>query len=358
MSEPPLSPRTFLAPADASPPHPPDLEVGTEPRRPTRTQALCLFLFVLLGFQFGAYLVIWFLRLFFKLNNNWVMPINDLAQVLFIAVPSLLFCLLFRYDLRSTLSLHPTSWKGMGLSVLVGLSVWLPANFLAVLFNLLLEQLGPVAPQLPSPTNQFQAILYLPSVILVPAICEELLNRGVLQRAFGGHGLRRTVVSIAILFGVFHLGISTIVYTTILGGVLAYVIYQTGSLYNSMIVHATANAVSTVLLVGSYFFSAPKQAISLDKAPAPSSLANSDNTGAGLLGLAILILIPISYQVLRRALRALPLGPHAEAASQPAPQAQQSRRQWLVEVLVTAVVGIVFAVFAAYELHAILYPRG
>ncbi len=356
MSEPQSPPSILPVPAAVLLPTP-DLAKEAASRRPTRAQALALFLLVLLGFQFGAYLIIWFLRLFFKLNSNWVMPINDLAQVLFIAVPSLLFCLLFRYDLRSTLSLYPTSWKGVGLSVLIGLSVWLPANFIAVLFNLLLEQLGPVAPQLPSPSNQFQALLYLPSVILVPAVCEELLNRGVLQRAFGGRGLLRTVSSIAILFGVFHLGVSTLVYTTILGGVLAYVVYQTGSLYNSMIVHATANAVSTVLLVGSYFFSAPKQAISLDKAPAPSALANSDNTGAGLLGFAILILIPISYQVLRRALRALPLGPHAEAASQPAPQAKQSRRQGLAEVLVTALVGIVFAVFAAYELYAILYPR-
>jgi len=75
-----------------------------------------------------------------------------------------------------------------------------------------------------------------------PAICEELLFRGILlQGALGKVSPSWAVLITGLLFGLFHLDPYRFVGTTVLGFIMAYVALRASSLLASMVYHAANN---------------------------------------------------------------------------------------------------------------------
>jgi sodium transport system permease protein len=76
-----------------------------------------------------------------------------------------------------------------------------------------------------------------------PAICEELLWRGAFQGELEPRGRAlRTALTVGIFFGLFHLSAYRIVPTAIVGCILAWVRYRTGSIFPCMLVHGLYNS--------------------------------------------------------------------------------------------------------------------
>lgn len=80
------------------------------------------------------------------------------------------------------------------------------------------------------------------SLAVVPAACEEVLFRGFILSRFintghPGHALTMT----ALLFGIFHRSLATLLITSLAGFLLCFIVWRTGSLYNAMVAHATVN---------------------------------------------------------------------------------------------------------------------
>ncbi len=89
---------------------------------------------------------------------------------------------------------------------------------------------------------------------VVPAVFEELFFRGMLFQALrGALSPWKTILATAVMFGVFHLittsglGISRLVPTTLMGIVLGWVCYRSGSVLPGMILHAIHNAAALSL---------------------------------------------------------------------------------------------------------------
>ena len=81
-------------------------------------------------------------------------------------------------------------------------------------------------------------------VAFAPAICEEMLFRGFVFSGFKNSYKKWTAIIIsAIIFGVFHTSLIRLIPTAILGGVFAYLVYSTGSLFSSMICHCFNNGI-------------------------------------------------------------------------------------------------------------------
>jgi len=92
---------------------------------------------------------------------------------------------------------------------------------------------------------ELAALLFV--VALTPAICEETFFRGFAQRTFERTVGVKSVVIMGITFGLFHmqpLGLFTL---SVLGVVLGYFYYQSGSLLPSMAAHFTNNALVILL---------------------------------------------------------------------------------------------------------------
>lgn len=85
------------------------------------------------------------------------------------------------------------------------------------------------------------------ALAVTPALCEELLFRGYVQRQFErGLGVVAGIVVSGVLFGLFHLSILQAIPLSVLGIYLAYVVWRTGSLWTGIAVHFANNAISVV----------------------------------------------------------------------------------------------------------------
>jgi len=90
----------------------------------------------------------------------------------------------------------------------------------------------------------WQLLMY---IAVLPAICEELLFRGVLL-----NGLKRRlrpaalVVVVGIIFGLFHVSLYRIAPTAALGMVLTVIAIMTGSVFPGMVMHAGNNALGVL----------------------------------------------------------------------------------------------------------------
>lgn len=85
-------------------------------------------------------------------------------------------------------------------------------------------------------------------VAAAPAVCEEMLFRGFVYHSMKAR--YRTSVAIgtvAVLFGIYHMSLVKFIPTGLLGLVLCYVVYKTGSIYPSMMMHFINNAFSVLV---------------------------------------------------------------------------------------------------------------
>jgi len=134
---------------------------------------------------------------------------------------------------------------------------------------------------------------------LTPALCEELLFRGYIQRqAERSLGVVWGIVITGLIFGLFHLRPTQAIPLSVLGIYLAYITWRTGSLWPAMAVHFANNGFAVIL--GAYV--KPGSGISLpdiDKMTMPWYLV------VVALGIFVLLIIVMNKEA-REIIGALP----------------------------------------------------
>ena len=87
---------------------------------------------------------------------------------------------------------------------------------------------------------------------LVPAICEEVLYRGYILRAFEkSWGIWAAILVSGLLFGLYHVQLSNLLPLAGIGILLAYITYVSESIYPAMLAHLINNGGS--VLVATYY---------------------------------------------------------------------------------------------------------
>jgi sodium transport system permease protein len=177
------------------------------------------------------------------------------SQWLFLAVPALLLVALGRYSARETLAWRRPTRRAIGGALLVAAGGMPIGMLIGWLQGFVLEM--PV--EFLEALRQFATadspgrLLWLLLVIAVtPAICEELVFRGVLLQ---GLGTRLppwgTIAASALVFAAFHLSTETVIRflpTLWLGLLFGYVVWRTRSIATSMLMHAFNNGAVVLLL--------------------------------------------------------------------------------------------------------------
>lgn len=200
-----------------------------------------LFTIILLWFFFTFVYSI--LHSFFSFENpNGYLQLIYL-QIFTIMIPSILYLYPKNIDITETFLIHKIDRKNILLLVGLGVCLQYIGRILNSLMVLLLESFGMNSPvsTLEVPTTFGTMLLALFAVVLVPAVMEELLMRGVVLHAYLWRGSKSAVAASAFLFGILHLDIRSLFSTILLGAVLAYVVLQTGSIWAGMILHVVNN---------------------------------------------------------------------------------------------------------------------
>jgi len=205
-----------------------------------------------------------------------------LTQYGFFLLPATGLVLLFGFSARETLALRLPSPRGALAAVVLGLSAW------AVAIGFLLR-LVPVPESLAKGLGDFLLLNGRPFYVvfllfaLTPAICEELLFRGLLFSGLRRLGPAAAVTISALLFGLAHASVYRLLPTAFLGVVIGVTRRCTRSILPGMIIHALNNGLALALL----YYSPPWAGDLLAKGTLPWSLTLG---GTAVFAIGLLLL--------------------------------------------------------------------
>ena len=154
-----------------------------------------------------------------------------------------------KFPLAQTFSLRRPHWRSLVGSGLVGLSVSVALAGLVLRWTpppeALLRELQELLQLGGKPAPLWKLWLV---VALTPALCEETFFRGLMLSGLRRWGGWAAIGISALLFGLLHGSIYRLLPTFILGLVLGYAVWRSGSLYCSILIHALNNGLIVTLV--------------------------------------------------------------------------------------------------------------
>jgi len=170
------------------------------------------------------------------------------TQVGFFLLPALALAWSKGFQWRPTFSLRPLGLAGLAGCILIGVSAWTVGG------GLLIRVLPP--PE--SLVKALEKLLVLDDksaplwqvwvfIALLPAVCEEMLFRGLILSGFRPMGKWPAIAATGLLFGLAHASIYRLLPTLFLGIVFGWVVWRTGSVLAGMICHMLNNGLMATL---------------------------------------------------------------------------------------------------------------
>lgn len=176
------------------------------------------------------------------------------SQILLLAVPALAFAAFGPFDFRTTLALRrpvPRDLLAAAMVILGAMPIGWLLGWIQSMFIELPEEFLRALEDLVRADTPGQLVWLLLLIAITPAICEELVFRGVLLQGLAGRMTRnRAILLSAAIFGAFHLSGETAIRflpSAWLGVVLALVVWHTRSLFTSMLMHFLSNGLIVLM---------------------------------------------------------------------------------------------------------------
>jgi sodium transport system permease protein len=187
----------------------------------------------------------YFTLMFATVNKYILLSIPALTILLVVIIASILV----RLDVKESFKLNKFSIKKLFILLLFFIGMKIIAsyivNFVSSYFPSMVEQYS-LLDKFLSFDNVLLAILV---VALLPAICEELLFRGVVYNSFNKrYGAIIAIIVSALLFGVFHMNWIQGINAFVLGLALGYAYYKSGSIFVPMILHFLNNLLGVLAM--------------------------------------------------------------------------------------------------------------
>jgi len=168
-----------------------------------------------------------------------------LNQYLFILIPCIIFMLANNMNIKKTLKLNPMKLSDIFRVILLTLAI-LPITGLIsrIASGIFGSPISEFINNLVT-SNTFPYLFFV--IAITPAICEEVIMRGVVLDGYKKFGFKKAVILNGILFGMLHMNFHQFFYTAFLGTIFAMVVWYTKSIFASMIMHLINNGLSVVM---------------------------------------------------------------------------------------------------------------
>lgn len=173
------------------------------------------------------------------------MVLQFLVQ-LFIAFPAIAYLSMRKISLKDGLMLQTIGWK----ELLLLLPLAPCMNRIAEVINVVsqLFTVNTVSGSMAELVLNYPFPFAFFTIALVPAVCEEVVFRGVLYRGYRKCGVWVAILLTAFLFGMAHMNLHQFFYAAVLGVLFAQVNETTGSIVPSVFLHMYINGRSVVNL--------------------------------------------------------------------------------------------------------------
>ena len=186
-------------------------------------------------------------------SSNVVIWLNAFLTELVYLLVFIIYSKFKKVDLKSASNLDKqfTAKKSVSLSfttILLALVVFFASlNFINLISDLLSRGLSEPSGTVPI-SNFFEFVMTTITFAVLPAVCEELLFRGLIFNGLKGKfNVSLSVIFSALIFALIHFSIFQTVYQFLIGIVLALLVHFTGSIIFSMLFHFVNNF--TIVLI-------------------------------------------------------------------------------------------------------------
>ncbi|MGL5311744.1 MAG: ABC transporter permease subunit/CPBP intramembrane protease [Peptostreptococcaceae bacterium] len=167
-----------------------------------------------------------------------------LTQVMIISLP-ILFGLYIKTDFKKVFSLYMPKIRHL----LGGTILWMGGYIIVLLVTNFILYIFPQNMEVVEGLNNAlfvkdKFLFNLLVVALMPAICEEIFFRGFIFTSLKNKSSKSPKLALllsSILFGFMHIDFLRIIPTSILGFILAYSVYKSGSIFVAMLIHFLNN---------------------------------------------------------------------------------------------------------------------
>lgn len=170
------------------------------------------------------------------------------TEILILVVPNIWFVKMENISLRKVFRFNKIGFKNIVLIVFITILTYPIAAFAQGLFITIFDAFIPLQPNpLPEVISQIPFLWSIFFIAIVPGICEEIMFRGTVLKAYEKLGMKKAIIISALLFGMFHFTLINFVGPAVLGIVFGIMVYRTNSIYSSIIAHSLNNFIALVI---------------------------------------------------------------------------------------------------------------
>lgn len=179
--------------------------------------------------------------LYEKLNMG-LYSFMGLLNIVMILIPLIIYFIITKQPFKETMKFRKIDIVDIILVILIAIFIQPVASFLSLIMTYIFPN------NISSILSLGDAPLYLKLIViaLMPAVLEEMCVRGVILSGYEDVSLKKAAIATGFIFAMMHVNPQAILYTFVLGVLLAYLVYITGSIFSSMICHFTINAMQTI----------------------------------------------------------------------------------------------------------------
>lgn len=168
-----------------------------------------------------------------------------------LALYAVMLCIFLFFNRKKSNKITNTlKFKKLIFYILVAATTFFMLYPIIVCFDSLLIKCGVKLSTLPYQLTTKNYFISLLSLVIAPAVCEELLFRGIIFKGLNNHGKSFAICVSAIMFSIFHMSISQTIYPFLMGLMLGVIMCYEQNIYYCIAVHMTNNFLSLTL---SYF---------------------------------------------------------------------------------------------------------
>jgi membrane protease YdiL (CAAX protease family) len=172
-----------------------------------------------------------------------------LIQIVTIGLPPIVYLIYNKIDIRKAARLNRISIPEILLSIGMALFGYGVIIFLNLLWVLFLSKFGtPQTQRLPAIETGPHYLMSIVVIAVLPALLEEFMFRGVIQRGYERFGKTASIVLTGILFAFLHVSIVSIPAIIFMGILLCYITYRANTLWAGAVYHFTNNLIAVTLL--------------------------------------------------------------------------------------------------------------
>lgn len=170
----------------------------------------------------------------------------------FLALPGIFYLVMRRLSVKEGLGVRAVDWRDWLLMIPLALCLDKIAEFINVVSQLFVE--NSIGNHVAELVIKYPFLVAFFVVAVMPALCEELIYRGVLFQGYRKSGVWIAALLTAFLFGMMHMNLNQFSYAFALGLIFALVREITGSILPAVLLHIYINGKSVVVLYASVHY--------------------------------------------------------------------------------------------------------